>query len=173
VLQVNFSFCGILQAACIGLAACAAAASADAASAEGTLVPLTVCEIVHDLPAQDGKIVAAIGRYSFRSDGRWIGEQACQTSGDTPELWLVEDIKDGPRPPEHLNLDSASLKKKFAEVQSRSTLGKFKFGTSDYDRWAIVYGRVERRSGGDPKKGPANLVFRGSSVIIVITPGEW
>jgi hypothetical protein len=32
---------------------------------------------------------------------------------------------------------------------------------------------VELRSGSDAKKAPANLVFRGSSVIIVITPGEW
>jgi hypothetical protein len=152
----------------MGLAACAVASCA-----EGTLVPLTVCEIIHDLPAQDGKIVAAIGRYSFRSDGRWMGEQACEAPGEPPALWMVEDVKDGPRPPEHLNLDSAALKKKFTEVQSRSTLGKFRFGTSDYDRWAVVYGRVERRAGNDAKKAPANLVFRGSSVIIVITPGEW
>lgn len=136
-------------------------------------MPLTVCEIVHDLPAQDGKIVAAIGRYSFRSDGRWMGEQACETPVGTPALWMVEDVKEGPRPPEHLNLDSAALKTKFVEVQRRSALGKFKFGTSDYDRWAVVYGRVERRAGDDAKKAPANLVFRGSSVIIVITPGEW
>jgi hypothetical protein len=137
-------------------------------------VPQTVCEIVQSLPAQDGKIVAAVGRYSFRSDGRWLGEQSCETpSSMTPSLWMVEDLKDGPRPPEPLNLDKAALKKKFAEVQHRSVLGKFHFGTSDYDRWAVVYGRVERRSGDDAKKAPANLVFRGSTLIFVITSSEW
>jgi hypothetical protein len=167
VLRVNFSFSRILRVTYISLAMGTGAWGAD-----GTLVPLSVCEIVHDLPALDGKVVAAIGRYSFRSDGRSMNEQTCETAGEQPELWLIEDVKDGPRPPEHLNLDSVALKKKFADVQRRSALGKFKFGTSDYDRWAIVYGRVERRTE-DTKKAPANLVFRGSSVIIVITPGEW
>jgi hypothetical protein len=137
-------------------------------------MPLTICEIVADLPAQDGKIVAAIGRYSFRSTGRWIGEQSCGSApGPVPELWMVEDPKDGPKPPEHLNLDSAALKTKFVLVQRRSSLGNFRFGTSDYDRWAVIYGRVEKRAPDATRKGPANLIFRGSSVIIVITPGEW
>jgi hypothetical protein len=152
----------------MGLAACAAAACAD-----GTIVPRTVCEIVQNLAAQDGKIVAAVGRYSFRADGRWVGEQSCEAAGPTPSLWMVEDLKDGPRPPEPLNLDKAALKKKFADVQRRSALGKFHFGTADYDRWAVVYGRVERRTGDDAKKAPANLVFRGSTLIFVITSSEW
>jgi hypothetical protein len=180
VLQ-DFRIVPLLRVLWIGLAGCAASQCADA-----TLVPLTVCEVVADLPAQEGKIVAVIGRYSFRSTGRWMGEQACPAAasaptsppGPAPELWMVEDPKEGPRPPEHLNLESAALKSKFALVQRRSTLVNFRFGTSDYDRWAVVYGRVERRTPEairvDPThKAPANLVFRGSSVIIVITPGEW
>jgi hypothetical protein len=153
------------------IAACAAGQCA-----EDTVVPLTVCEVVANLPAQEGKVVAVIGRYSFRSIGRWMGEQACPSAGPAPELWMVEDAKDGPRPPEHLNLDSAALKSKFAIVQRRSTLVNFRFGTADYDRWAVVYGRVEKRTAGmadGGRKPSANLVFRGSSVIIVITPGEW
>ncbi|MGA7237016.1 MAG: hypothetical protein WBY44_15120 [Bryobacteraceae bacterium] len=155
---------------------CAAAQCAD----DALVVPLTVCEVVADLPANDGKVIAVIGRYSFRAIGRWMGEQTCPSSGPasnapapTPELWMVEDPKDAPKPPEHLNLDSAALKSKFAIVQRRSTLVNFRFGTSDYDRWAVVYGRVERRTPDATHKAPANLVFRGSSVIIVITPGEW
>lgn len=139
---------------------------------------MTVCEVVSNLPANDGKVVAVIGRYSFRSIGRWMGEQSCAAAGSpsptTPELWMVEDAKEAPKPPEHLNLDSAALKSKFALVQRRSSLGNFRFGTSDYDRWAVVYGRVERKEPSDSNhKAAANLVFRGSSVIIVITPGEW
>jgi hypothetical protein len=172
VLQ-DFRVGPLLRVLFVGLAGCAAAQCADA-----TLVPLTVCEVVADLPAQEGKILAVIGRYSFRSTGRWMGEQSCTAPGPAPELLMVEDPKDGPKPPEHLNLDSAALKSKFAIVQRRSTLVNFRFGTSDYDRWAVVYGRVERRTpeairADAAHKAPANLVFRGGSVIIVITPGEW
>jgi hypothetical protein len=159
----------VFRVLAVVITGCAAAHCAD----DALVVPLTVCEVVADLPARDGKIVAVIGRYSFRATGRWMGEQACPTPGPTPELWMVEDAKDGPKPPEHLNLDSAALKSKFALVQRRSTLVNFRFGTSDYDRWAVVYGRVERRTPDATHKAPANLVFRGSSVIIVITPGEW
>lgn len=154
-------------------------ASTAALCADDTIVPMTVCEVVSNLPANDGKVVAVIGRYSYRSVGRWMDEQNCggttgSGQGATPALWLVEDSKEAPKPPEHLNLDSAALKSKFALVQRRSTLGNFRFGTSDYDRWAVVYGRIERKDPGDGNhKASANLVFRGSSVIIVITPGEW
>ena len=48
--------------------------------------------------------------------------------------------------------------------------GKFRFGTPDYDRWAVIYGRVEQRKGDDTKKAPANLVIRGSGVIVFVTP---
>jgi hypothetical protein len=166
----------VFRALAIILTGCAAAQCAD----DELVVPMTVCEIVADLPGHDGKIVAAIGRYSFRSTGRWMAEQACPSSGaaatlpdPTPELWMLEDQKEAPKPPEHLHLDSAALKSKFALVQRRSKLVNFRFGTSDYDRWAVVYGRVERRTPDATRKAPANLVFRGSSVIIVITPGEW
>ena len=168
MLQVDFRVGPVLRALSIGIIGCAAALCADA-----PIVPLTVCEVVADLPAHEGKILAVIGRYSFRSDGRSMGEQTCDAPGPAPTLWLVEDLKEGPKPPEPLNLDKAALKKKFADVQRRSTLVNFRFGTSDYDRWAVVYGRIERRTPDSTRKAPANLVFRGSSVIIVITPGEW
>jgi hypothetical protein len=102
-----------------------------------------------------------------------VGRASLRHAGRPPTLWLVEDLKEGPRPPEPLNLDKAALKKKFADVQRRSTLGKFHFGTSDYDRWAVVFGRIERRAGDDAKKAPANLVYRGSTLIFVITSSEW
>jgi hypothetical protein len=66
--------------------------------------------------------------------------------------------------PEPLNLDKAALKKTFADLQGRSTLGKFHFGTSDNDRWALVFGRIERRAGDDAKQAPANLAYRRSTL---------
>jgi hypothetical protein len=142
-------------------------------AADPVLVPLTACEVLRDLPAHDGKDIAVLGRYSFRSNGRWIGEQSCSPAMEaTPSLWLEEDLKDGPKPPNDFALDGVELRRKFAEIQRRTSLGKIRFGTPDYDRWAVIYGRVEKRSGEEAKKFPANLVFRGSGVIVILTPEQ-
>jgi hypothetical protein len=137
---------------------------------EPPLVPLTACEVVRDLPALEGKPAAVLGRYSFRQNGRWIGEQECTPAGtDQPQLFLMEDVA-APRPPESYELDGVAVDRKLAEVRRHTTLGKFRFGSPDYDRWAVVYGRIEGRKGEDAKKAPANLVFRGSGVVIFLTP---
>ena len=60
-------------------------------------------------------------------------------------------------------------KLKLTEITRRTALGKFRFGTPGYDRWAVIYGRVEARKGEDAKKAPANLVIRGASVILFLT----
>ena len=158
----------LLRLSFIGLIASAAPIPAD-----GPLVPITPCEILRDLPAQEGKSVAVLGRYSYRSSaGRWVGEQACEpTIASPPVLWLVED-SDGPKPPSDFELDGQAVHRKLAAVGRRTELAKFRFGTSDYDRWAVVYGRVEARKGDDAKKAPANLVFRGSGVIVFVSPQQ-
>jgi hypothetical protein len=169
VLQVNFPSFGVFVRATAVLALSAAAAW----SADPSLIPKTVCEIARDLPASEGKTLAVLGRYSFRTNGRWIAEDVCDDGKPGAGLWMVEDLKDAPKPPDQLILDSAALKKKFAEIQTRTTLGNFKFGTADYDRWAVVYGRVEAAKGTEGKKSAGQLVFRGNAVIVVITPNEW
>ena len=134
------------------------------------VVPVTVCEVLSDLPAHEGKEVAVLGRYSFRKDGRWIGEQSCDPSTSVPPmLWLQEDSSAAPKPPGNFELDAATLNRKFAAMLKLTSLGKFRFGTSDYDRWAVVYGRVVPHKGEDTKKTPADLVFRGSGVVIFLT----
>jgi hypothetical protein len=148
------------------VSACAAARPADS-----PLEPMDVCEILRDLRAADGKPAAVLGRYSYRNEGRWMDEQSCTPPGLTPpQLWLVEDANDGPRPPEHFEIDTAALQRKFAEMMRHTSLGKFRFGTPDYDRWAVVYGKVEARKGEGAKKFPANLVFRGSGVVFFLMP---
>ena len=138
-----------------------------AASDPPPLAPLTVCEILADLPAHDGKNYAVLGRYSFRRDGRWIGEDACGNAA--VNLTLSEDAS-APKPPGEFGLDAAVLNKKFAEMVKHTVLGKFKFGTPDYDRWAVVFGRVEARKQDDRSQKPAaDLVFRGSGVVIFLT----
>jgi len=138
--------------------------------ADAPLVPFTVCEILADLTHFEDNPVAALGRYSFRSDGRWLSEQTCGGSADAPVIWLTEDGKDGPKTPSSFELDGASLNRKFADLQKHTALGKFRFGSPDYDRWAVVYGRVEPRKGDAAKKAPAELVFRGDGVVVYLMP---
>ncbi len=134
------------------------------------LIPLSVCEVLRDLPAHEGKTVAVLGRYSFRETGRWISEQACDPPVQgPPELWLVEE-KEAPKLPDDYALNGAALNKKFADLRKTTSLGKFRFGTPDYDRWTVIYGRVEARKGEDAKKAPANLVYRGNGTIVFLTP---
>ncbi len=141
-------------------------------SADPPITPLSVCEVLRDLPAEEGKNVAVLGRYSFREKGRWIGEDACSPPGENPpQLWLVEDSS-APKPPDDFELDGGALHKKFLELRRHTSLGKFRFGTPDYDRWAVIFGQVKPRQGEDAKKAAANLVYRGSGVIIFLTPEE-
>jgi hypothetical protein len=139
--------------------------------AEAPIVPHTVCEILNDLQGFEAGPVAALGRYSFREQGIWLGEQACDgTVATPPVLWLVENSKDGPKPPADFEIDGAALDRKFTELQKQTSLGKFRFGSSDYDRWAVVYGKVEPRTGDQAKKALANLVFRGDGVVVFLRP---
>lgn len=139
--------------------------------AEAPIVPHTVCEILKNLQSFETGPVAALGRYSFREQGIWLGEQVCDGAAENPPLlWLVEDTKDGPKPPADFEIDGVALNQKFTELQKRTSLGKFRFGSSDYDRWAVVYGKLEPRTGDQAKKAPANLVFRGDGVVVYLRP---
>jgi hypothetical protein len=152
---------------CKRLLMCALMLSAFAGASDPppAIAPVTVCEILTDLPAHEGKNYAVLGRYSFRKDGRWIGEESC---GGPGILWLNEDSQ-APRPPGNFDLDGSVLNKKFAEMVKHTVLGKFRFGQPEYDRWAVVYGRVAARKGDDTKKVPADLMFRGSGVVVFLT----
>jgi hypothetical protein len=142
-------------------------------AADPPLVPVGVCEVLRDLPSYEGKGVAVVGRYSFRESGRWMSEQACDAGspgpgGTPPLLWLVEDSNDGPKPPGDFELDAMALNRKFALMRQHTSLGKFRFGTPDYDRWAVIYGRVESRKAEAARQASANLVFRGSGVVVFL-----
>ena len=144
-----------------------------ATAADPPILPVTVCEVLADLPAHDGKDVAILGRYSFRRDGRWIGEESCDPATTVPPmLWLTEDSTDAPKPPANFELDATVLNKKFAGLTRHTSLGKFRFGNPEYDRWAVVYGRVVSRAsrkGDAPQKTAAELIFRGNGVVVFLT----
>ena len=136
------------------------------------LAPLGVCEVLRDLASLAGKDIPVLGRYSYRENGRWMSEQTCDPAAPAPpELWLLESSANGPMPPRDYEIDAVVLKRKRIEMERHTSLGKFRFGTPDYDRWAIVYGRIEPRKGDDAKIAPANLVFRGSGAVLIL-PGE-
>jgi hypothetical protein len=145
------------------------------ASAEGPVTPVTVCEVVNNLAALEGKEVAVLGRYSMRKDGRWIAEQSCDAAGSSaPVLWLSEDSAAGPKLPGNFELDAVLLNRKFADLVKRTSLGKFRFGTADYDRWAVVYGRIvphhaDALHKSDAPPPIADLIFRGSGVVVFLT----
>jgi hypothetical protein len=156
--------------------------------AEPSVQPVTVCEVMQNLSGYDGKVVAVVGRYSSRTTGRWLGEQKCGQKlviGDQQwpnALWLAYDPASAPQPPAVLAVDATVLAQKLRTVKLGTLLTKLRFGSSDYDNWAVVYGRVETRkdlvtvtASGTRKNGfgygassPARLVFHGDAVVIFL-----
>ena len=155
--------------------------------AEPALEPVSVCEVLRDLAAYDGKVVAVVGRFSYRKSGRWLGEQKCAqkfvTDGqEWPNaLWVTYD-ENAPKPPAVLSVNAALLRQKLREVELGTSLSKLPFGSTDYDAWAVVYGRVETRkdlmlvtAGGHRRNGfgygessPAQLVCHGEAVVVFL-----
>ena len=157
------------------------------AGAPAAVEPLRVCEVLQDLNAYRGKTVALLGRYSFRENGRFLSESGCQsklTSGTfewPAAVRLATDADAGPKPPENFDIDTAATSRKLQLVRKATTLGKFRFGSLEYDRWAIVYGRVEAAKEFDsPPQGlkpaksglepaPAQLLYRGDGLIFFLS----
>jgi len=123
--------------------------------------PLRVCALLANLTAYEGKIVVLVGRYSFRESGRTLSEEKC---GEQPggALHISFDKKSAPPTPESLDLDGTTVRKLLADIQRQTSLAKFKFGTPDYDRWAVVYGRVQHKPAG---AAPAQIVCAGDGVV--------
>ena len=157
--------------------------------AEPALQPVTVCDVLQNLSAYDGKVVAIVGRFSFRQNGRWLGEQNCGRKLVIGEqewpsaLWVAYDPASAPKPPAVLAVDGVLLAQKLRAVKQATSLTKFRFGSTDYDTWAVVYGRVETRkdlvavtADGTRKNGygygessPARLVCHSEAVVIFLT----
>jgi hypothetical protein len=143
--------------------------SAALSPADRGIVPLSVCDLVRQLRSYDGQTVAVVGRYSYRAGGRWVAEQSCPESpGTTPALWVMENPGEAPKAPDVFEFVASDLDKKLAEVQAHTTLAKFRFGVSDFDRWALLYGKVVVRNGDDAKQYAANLIIRSQAMIIFL-----
>ncbi|MEO7144869.1 MAG: hypothetical protein ABI165_15330 [Bryobacteraceae bacterium] len=153
---------------------------------EHSMQPVRVCEVLQDLPAYNGKTVAVIGRYSFRPTGYFLSEQICDRKLTTgafvwPNVLRVSfDGKAAPKPPVPLEVDGGTIYRKLHAIERHTALAHIRFGTPDYDRWAVVYGRVETKkeflaptppAHADPAKfdpAPARLVTASADVVIFV-----
>ena len=135
------------------------------------LKPVTVCEILKN-PAQfDGKATAILGRLSSRAGIRSIGEESCGAAPDTPEaaLKLFYDSRSAPHLSDGFAVDDHAVKEELKAIRVRTKLASFRFGTPDYDRWAIVYGRVKIASVAEPaKKDSGELIYAGDGDVILL-----
>ncbi|HWB97082.1 MAG TPA: hypothetical protein VG672_10280 [Bryobacteraceae bacterium] len=153
--------------------------AAELCGRDAPLQPVTVCEVVQDLSNYTGKTIVVVGRFSFRKTGRWLSEEACEQksskpAAEPPLLLLAFEPKSAPKLSPVFEIDGASLKQKMKLIKLRTTLKEFRFGSSDYDRWALVYGRVEPRpaAGGSGGQPAAQLSYYGDGVILFLNDEE-
>lgn len=139
----------------------------DLIAAEPSLDPVSACEATANEKAFGAQSVALLGRYSFREagprKGRWLDQEACGESPTHVAIRLVLDPQTAPKPPEQISIDEPALEKKLALVRQRTALGKFRFGSMDYDRWAVVIGRMERRG------EEFQLTYRGDGAVLFLS----
>lgn len=147
-----------------------------------------VCDVLQNLNAYKGKTVAVVGRYSFRRNGRFFSESACDhdlKTGDVkwPKSLRIVFDQSAPKPAQQFEIDAPAAYRVLKIVQQRTQPAKFPFGTSDYDRWAVAYGRVEPtkqfEAGSPPgsaptalEPAPATLLCVGDAVITFLVERE-
>jgi hypothetical protein len=125
------------------------------------LDPVPVCQATVNRKEFEGKAMALLGRYSFREGGpkkgRWLDQEGCGV------IRLVLDAKNAPKPAEPVAFLEPALENKLATIRQHTTLAKFRFGSPDYDRWAVVIGRLEGSTGQE-----LQLVYRGDGAVFFL-----
>lgn len=156
-------------------------------AAEPPVQVVRVCDVLKDVQSYAGRPLAIVGRFSFREDnGRFLSEANCgaqANSGDSAwptVLRLAFNTESAPKPPQPMVLDEQAILGKLKEVRKATALREFRFGSPDYDRWALVFGRIDpvkeftahakpaavQKDGLGP--APADLVCRGDGVIVFL-----
>lgn len=131
---------------------------------------MTACEALTRPADYEGRAVSLMGRLSKRDEGRFMSEDSCGAApSGSSRLEIVFDRQTGPLPPEGFTIDSARAKAKFAAMAEHTTLREFKFGSGAYDRWAIVFGRLELHPApaGSGVPARATIVCRGEALIFL------
>jgi hypothetical protein len=137
------------------------------AASEPAFDPVPVCEAISNWKGDNSRVTAVLGRYSFREagphKGRWLDQESCPGKGTRGTVKLAVDAQSAPKPPDQVAIDETALEKKLAEIRQHTALGKFRFGSADYDRWAVVIGRMERRDDED-----FQLTYRGDGAVFFL-----
>lgn len=151
--------------------------AADAQPERSPLKPTRVCEAISEVEA-GGKAVAVIGRFSFREYGRFLSEASCGEDEGTSSLQVIYDDNSGIKTPDEFVLDRTDLYEKLAVVKRKTRLKQFRFGSTEYDRWAVVYGRIEPLTESDRKGASRHgsefagvsgrLVCQSETMVVVI-----
>lgn len=145
-------------------------------AAEAPVQVVRVCDVIRDLASYAGKVVAIVGRFSYREEGRFISEETCEglKTGDSASSKLIPvffDIKAAPKPPESSSIDPNLIYKELEIIKRHTSLANFRFGSEDYDRWAVAYGRVELRPKNSGKKfehTAARLICASASMVVFL-----
>ncbi len=154
-------------------------ASAALFAGEGALEPVSVCELLAHPAEREGAVVALAGRFSFRENGRYVSEENCPAAQGWPgSIRLAFDDKEAPKAPPVLEIDAVVLNRKLKIIREHTALAKFRFGSPSYDRWAVIYGKIEfRREFRDGKKpesdkgplesAPARLLCHEGGIVLM------
>jgi hypothetical protein len=143
-------------------------------AAEDSLPVVRVCEILRDLPSYHGKVVAVVGRFSYREEGQFLSEKACDSiksegRPDPAVILVVYDSKSAPKPPHDLYFDRSLVDKELELIRRQTSLASFRFGSQDYDRWAVVYGRIEMNKDSGPRSKSSGSEFQPAAARIICT----
>jgi|GEM_PF-4698430 hypothetical protein len=158
----------------------ATSASSQTTTNKAATEVVTVCEVLGNRGAYDGKTVALIGRWSATEEGFWLADD-CFSPVKTGEyvwrniIFLAYDpsspslFSTGPK------LDGAAVSAKIDELKARSKK------TADKLEWAVVYGRIETKEeiptvdDGKPRPAgyghlngaPAQIVYREKDLVLL------
>jgi hypothetical protein len=151
--------------------------SAGLHAAEAPLPVIRVCEILRDLSSYQGKTAAVVGRFSYREEGRFLSEKACESTkgeghADSPAILVLYDSKSAPKPPDDLYFDRRLVYKELELIRRQTSLASFRFGSQDYDRWAVVYGRIERNKDAAPRSKSSGSEFEPIPARIICISGD-
>jgi len=133
--------------------------------------PTRVCEVLRRPAEYEGRAMMIVGRLSARGGERFLGEEKCGDGGKAALLELHADAAAGPKPDGSIDVDTAAVERSVAEMKKSTALRNFPFGSGDYDRWALVYGRVEMSGSSEKPVGDrfaGRVVLRSDSLVIFL-----
>lgn len=141
----------------------------------GGIAPVTVCELLANPVAYDGKDIALLGKFDdSHFDGQWLSEDNCGSNLVTdgyawPNKVAIGSGSSGPTPPLGLLvLDPAALNEKLESVRRTTILNMEELPVFSsqgpvrrewvQQNWAVIFGRIEARNDLRPPRRTAGRV---------------